>query len=121
MARRLSCMIVAGVLVAVTASADDAGAPKGVGLVSLTPPDLDDVEHMCALLTGCERLPLPSGLVPRDLASCVRAMYAELSSPAAVTFPLTLRDCGLKASSCGELRTCALRGTRADFCSGRGK
>jgi hypothetical protein len=121
MARRFSCAIVASLVtlaVAVTASAQDAGTkpPSDV-----TPPDLDDVEHMCALLTGCERLPLPSGLVPKDLAGCVRAMYEQLSSAGAVTFPLTLRDCGLKASSCGELRTCALRGTKPDFCSGRGK
>lgn len=87
----------------------------------VVPPALDDVEHMCALLTGCDRLPLPPGLVPRDFVSCVRSTYEELASGKAVTYSLTLKECGLKASSCGELRTCALRGTKPDFCSGRGR
>ncbi len=85
------------------------------------PADLEDVEHMCALLTSCDRLPLPSGIVPKDFVSCTRALYAELASAAAVSFSLTLRDCGLRASSCGELRMCALRGAKADVCAGRGK
>ncbi len=76
---------------------------------------------MCALLTSCERLPLPAGLVPKDFVTCTRALYAELASSSAVAFSLTLRDCGLRASSCGELRTCALRGANVDVCSGRGK
>src|SRR5580704_13373691 len=36
------------------------------------PPDLDDVEHMCALLTSCDRLPIPNGLIPPDFQSCVK-------------------------------------------------
>ena len=76
---------------------------------------------MCALLTACDRLPLPSGLVPHDFVGCTRALHAELASPAAVTFSLTLRECGLRASSCGELRSCALRGAKVDVCAGRGK
>lgn len=87
----------------------------------VVPPDLDDVEHMCALLTGCDRLPLPTGIMPRDFAGCVRTMYEELASPAAVFASLTLRECGLKASSCGTLRSCAMRGAKADICAGRGK
>lgn len=108
-------------------AAEDAGAARKPTAAAAThaprvvPPDLDDVEHMCALLTGCERLPLPAGLVPRDLAGCVRAVNGELASGAAVGFSLTLRECGLRASSCGELRTCALRGARAEVCTGRGK
>lgn len=99
-------------------------AARGVapgGSAHVLPADLEDVEHMCALLTACDRLPLPSGLVPRDFVSCTRTLYAELASPASVSFSLTLRDCGLRASSCGELRTCALRGARPDICNGRGK
>ena len=76
---------------------------------------------MCALLTACDRLPLPSGIVPHDFASCTRALYTELASASSVSFSLTLRDCGLRASSCSELRTCALRGAHADVCAGRGK
>lgn len=76
---------------------------------------------MCALLTSCDKLPLPTGIVPRDFVGCTRALYAELASAASVSFSLTLRDCGLRASSCGELRACALRGARAEVCAGRGK
>jgi hypothetical protein len=127
-ARRALLAVLApvGILVAASSSAQpDAGASgaaaasAGAGLV--TPPDLDDVEHMCALLTGCDRVPIPAGMVPRDFASCVRVMYSELASPGAVTFSLTLKECGLRASSCGALRSCALRGARPDVCAGRGK
>lgn len=103
-----------------TVDAADGGAPpRFAGVVR--PPDLDDVEHMCALLTGCPRLPLPAGFVPRDVPGCVRALADELASPRAAAFSITLRECGLRASSCGELRTCALRGARQDVCAGRGK
>lgn len=110
--------------------ASDAGAGRTADVAArlttaaaghVTPADLEDVEHMCALLTACDKLPLPAGLVPRDFVGCTRALHGELASPAAVAFSLTLRDCGLRASSCGELRSCALRGARADVCAGRGK
>ena len=100
--------------------AADGGAPAPNG-GSVRPPALEDVEHMCALLTGCPRLPLPAGFVPRDLPGCARALAEELASPRAAAFSLTLRECGLRASSCGELRACALRGARSDVCAGRGK
>ena len=99
----------------------DGGRPATATGGHVIPADLEDVEHMCALLTGCGRLPLPQGIVPHDFVGCTRALHAELASPAAVTFSLTLRECGLRASSCGELRTCALRGAKADVCAGRGK
>lgn len=98
-----------------------AAAPPGGSNGHVVPADLEDVEHMCALLTACDKLPLPSGLVPHDFVGCTRALHAELASPAAVAFSLTLRECGLRASSCGELRSCALRGAKADVCAGRGK
>jgi hypothetical protein len=102
------------------AGADGSRAPVAPG-GHVLPADLEDVEHMCALLTACDKLPLPSGIVPRDFVGCTRALYAELASAAAVSFSLTLRDCGLRASSCGELRSCALRGAKVDICAGRGK
>ena len=34
----------------------------------VVPPDLDDVEHMCALLTSCDKLPIPPSLIPPDFA-----------------------------------------------------
>jgi hypothetical protein len=100
------------------AEADDGGA-KTTSIV--TPADIEDVEHMCALLTACDRLPLPAGLVPPTFVACTRALYTELASPSAASFSLTLRECGLRASSCAELRNCALRGAKADVCAGRGK
>ncbi|MBS2013977.1 MAG: hypothetical protein JST00_13895 [Deltaproteobacteria bacterium] len=112
------------------AEADDAGVKPPAPAAStagssppanVTPADIEDVEHMCALLTACDRLPLPSGLVPPSFAACTRALYTELASPSAASFSLTLRDCGLRASSCGELRACALRGAKPDVCAGRGK
>jgi hypothetical protein len=45
----------------------------------------------------------------------------ELTSPEAVKFSLTIRECGLRANSCSELRACALRGASPDACAGRGK
>jgi len=110
-----------GLLLLGGTSAADGDPAAHVGTTRVVPPALDDVEHMCALLTGCDRLPLPSGLVPRDFVSCVRSTYEELASGKAVTYSLTLKECGLKASSCGELRTCALRGAKAETCTGRGK
>ncbi len=76
---------------------------------------------MCALLTGCEKLPIPPQLVPRDFAQCVRRMTADLTSAKALETSLSLRECGLAASSCAQLRTCALRGTQPSVCGERGK
>jgi hypothetical protein len=104
-----------------TGSRDGGRAPAAASNGHVVPADLEDVEHMCALLTACDKLPLPSGLVPHDFVGCTRALHAELASPAAVAFSLTLRECGLRASSCGELRSCALRGAKVDVCTGRGK
>ncbi len=84
-------------------------------------PDLDDVEHMCALLTSCDRLPIPPGLIPPDFQGCVKKFTEELSSPAAIYFSLTMRECGLQSNSCAALRACALHGANADACNGRGK
>ncbi len=88
---------------------------------TVTPPLVDDVEQMCALLSSCDGLPIPSSLLPHDFAGCVKAMQNDMTSPAAVNFSLTLRECGLRANSCNMLRTCALRGAKSDVCVGRGK
>src|SRR5687768_6655944 len=118
--RLVPAAFVAVAATAVSASdAQDGGAPQSNGHV--TPADLDDVEHMCALLTGCSNLPLPTGIVPRDFVGCVKTMMEELASPGAVGSSLLIRECGLKASSCGALRTCAMRGAKPDVCTGRAK
>lgn len=87
----------------------------------VAPPDLDDVEHMCALLTSCERLPIPSGLIPPDFQTCVKKFTEDLTSPAAIMFSLTMRECGLQSNSCSALRACALHGANPDACQGRGR
>jgi hypothetical protein len=101
----------------------DAGTTRtGSGLRSqVVPPDLASVERMCALLTSCDRLPIPRSLVPEDFASCVKKMSEELSAATAVNFSLTLRECGLQSDSCAGLRSCAMRGASAEACTGRGK
>src|SRR5215471_4865833 len=85
-----------------------------------TPPVLDDVEQMCALLVSCDGLPLPPTMIPQDFGKCVRTMSDELSKASGVGFSLTIRECGLRANTCQQLRTCALRGAKADACVGRG-
>jgi hypothetical protein len=87
----------------------------------VVPPDLASVERMCALLTSCDKLPIPRSLVPDDFGSCVRKMSDELSAATAVNFSLTLRECGLQSDSCAGVRSCAMRGASAGACTGRGK
>jgi hypothetical protein len=101
--------------------------PPGGGVVALgqkglvQPPVAEDVEHMCALLTSCDALPIPPSLVPADFASCVRRMTEDMTSASAIAFSLLLRECGLASNSCSELRTCALRGAKPETCVGRGR
>jgi hypothetical protein len=87
----------------------------------VVPADLADVERMCALLISCDGVPIPPALVPGDFGACVKKMREDLASPAAITFSLTLRECGLRSTSCADLRSCALRGASAGACAGRGK
>jgi hypothetical protein len=87
----------------------------------VVPPALEDIEQVCALLTSCDRLPIPPSMVPTDFAACVRSIDAQLASPSAVAFSLLVRECGLTANSCAELRTCGLRGASPTGCTGRGK
>ncbi len=94
-----------------------AHAQKG----EVVPPDLDDVEHMCALLTACSGLPLPPSMIPADFQSCVKKFTDEFASPAAINSSLTLRECGLQSNSCVSLRSCMLHGANPDVCPGRGR
>jgi hypothetical protein len=87
----------------------------------VVPPVIEDVEQMCALLTSCDGLPIPAGLVPPDFATCVRLMADGMTSASAIALSLMLRECGLSANSCTELKACALRGAKPDSCVGRGK
>jgi hypothetical protein len=85
------------------------------------PPRVEDVEQMCALLTGCDKLPIPPTLIGADFAACVKKVSDEMTAPVAINFSLTMRECGLHSSSCANLRACALRGAPQDACVGRGK
>jgi hypothetical protein len=87
----------------------------------VVPPSLGDVERMCALLTSCDKLPIPRSLVPDDFASCVKKMSDEMTSATAINFSLTLRECGLQSDSCASLRACAMRGASTESCTGRGE
>jgi len=87
----------------------------------VTPPAIEDVEQVCALLTSCDNLPIPASMVPRDFAACVRTLGAQLASPGGVASSLLIRECGLRANTCAELRTCSLRGASPTACTGRGK
>jgi hypothetical protein len=87
----------------------------------VVPPDLGTVERMCALLTSCDKLPIPPSLIPDDFASCVKKMSDEMSATTAINFSLTLRECGLQSDSCASLRACAMRGASVEACGGRGK
>jgi hypothetical protein len=84
-------------------------------------PALEEVEQMCALLTSCDKVPIPSALFPSDFQACVKKMTDEMASPTAVNFSLTMRECGLRADSCASLRACALHGASAEACKGRGR
>lgn len=123
--RLVPAAFVATVVLAASAGEADAedvaAASSAPSNGHVVPPDLDDVEHMCALLTGCPSLPLPTGIVPKDFAGCVRSMMDDLASPGAVGSSLLIRECGLRASSCGALRTCAMRGAKPDVCAGRAR
>jgi hypothetical protein len=103
----------------------DGAAPSPVAgqarRAEVSVPSLDAVEHMCALLTSCDGLPIPATLFPSDFQACVKRMTDEMTSPAAVKFSLTMRECGLRADSCATLRACALHGANAEACKGRGR
>ncbi len=105
-------------------SSADAGVPAYItqaaqGLV--TPPDVEDVEHMCALLSSCQRLPLPPGVQISSVPTCVQTLMGELTKPETLKFSLLIRECGLRSNSCNELRKCMLWGASEDVCKDRGK
>ncbi len=105
--------------------AADGGAPSSYAARArkgeVAAPAVDEVERMCALLTSCDKLPIPPALYPQDFAACVKKMTSEMSSPSAVNFSLTMRECGLQADSCASLRACALHGASFESCKGRGQ
>jgi hypothetical protein len=99
------------------AVAADAEGP----LSRVTPPALDDVATLCALLSGCPALPIAPSALSDDFAACMKRYAPTLASPAMLGVSLSVRECGMRASSCSTLRDCLLRGVKPEACAGRGK
>ncbi len=87
----------------------------------VTPPAMDDVATLCALLSGCPALPIAASAVSDDFGACMKRYAATLASPAALGVSLSVRECGMRANSCSGLRDCLLRGVKPEACAGRGK
>lgn len=103
------------------ASATASAAPQSVyisraGAGVVLPPSLDDAEAFCALALACKDVPM---YPPEpEFQKCVKTIMAQLSGPDALTASLSIRECGLSATSCTKLRQCALKGAAATACDG---
>ncbi len=97
------------------------GTPQSVyinraGAGVILPPSVDDAEAFCALVLACRDVPM---YPPEpEFQRCVRTIMAELAGPDALTSSLSIRECGLSATSCSKLRQCALKGANATACDG---
>ena len=70
----------------------------------------------CALALACKDVPM---YPPEpEFQKCVKTIMAQLSGPDALTASLSIRECGLSATSCTKLRQCALKGAAATACDG---
>jgi hypothetical protein len=97
----------------------DAGAPMSPYLIkagtgTVLPPSVDDAEAFCALALAC----LDIAMYPPapDFQGCVNALMNQLTGPEALNTSLSIRECGLRATSCKSLRACALKGADATIC-----
>ena len=86
------------------------------GQGTVLPPSIDDAEAFCALALAC----LDIAMYPPapDFQGCVNALMNQLTSPEALNASLTIRECGLRATSCKTLRSCALKGAEPSICAG---
>ena len=87
----------------------------------MQPPAPDDLATLCVLLSGCTNLPIAPSALSDDFGACMKRYAPLLASPAALGVSLSVRECGLRATSCTSLRECLLRGVKAEACAGRGK
>jgi hypothetical protein len=99
------------------------GAPAGSRFGEVLPPDLEDVEHLCALEVGCDSARGTSPNVApasRDLADCIRTHGRRLLSGAE---PAGATACSLRATTCAELHACATEaeGRAQAACAGKGR
>ncbi|GAC1351780.1 MAG: hypothetical protein NVSMB1_08120 [Polyangiales bacterium] len=99
----------------------DAGPPTSIYLSRaqsgvVLPPSIEDAEAFCALVLACRDVPMfpPAN----DFTGCVHALMNQLSSPSALTSSVSIRECGLSATSCRSLRACALKGASEKVCDG---
>ena len=84
------------------------------GTGTVLPPSVDDAEAFCALALAC----LDIAMYPPapDFQGCVNALMNQLTSPEALNASLSIRECGLRATSCKSLRSCALKGADPTIC-----
>lgn len=112
---------------ATTASSADAGVgadaapPQSIYLTkaasgAVLPPSIDDAEAFCALVNACADV--PTAPPAPDFQGCVKTILEQLSGPNALNTSLTIRECGLSATSCKRLRACVLKGADAKICDG---
>ena len=104
----------AGVTDAGSASMSPYLTKAGQGTV--LPPSVDDAEAFCALVLAC----LDIAMYPPapDYQGCVQALMDQLTSPDAINASLSIRECGLRATSCKTLRACALKSADPKDCAG---
>jgi len=103
------------------AGAADAATPMSVYIAkaasgSVLPPSIEDAEAFCALVLACRDVPMYPPAP--DFTGCVHTLMEQLSSPGALNTSLAIRECGLSATSCSRLRTCALKGASDKICDG---
>jgi hypothetical protein len=123
----VSAALTSAPAVPVEAAPADAGAADGgvaggslylakAASGAVLPPSIDDAEAFCALALACKDVPFfpPAP----DFAGCVKALMENLSSPAALNASVTIRECGLSATSCKNLRACLLKGADPKICDG---
>jgi hypothetical protein len=104
-----------------SASTSSTAPPQSVyisraGAGVILPPSIDDAEAFCALVLACRDVPMYPPAP--DFQGCVRALMSQLTGPDALTASLSIRECGLSATSCSKLRQCALKGANATACDG---
>jgi hypothetical protein len=101
----------------------DAGAASiyltKAGSGSVLPPSIEDAEAFCALVLACRDVPMYPPAP--DFAGCVRSLMESLSTPNALNTSVAIRECGLSATSCKNLRQCALKGADPKICDGVGE
>ena len=105
----------------VSGTGPSAAADVDSALLHVTPPVVDDLATLCSLLSGCQGLPIAASALADDFGACMKRYGASLASPAALGVSLSVRECGLRASSCASLRDCLLRGVKPETCTSRGK